>query len=612
VTLPTRPTSFAGYLSPYLRVCIYCVNSPPILHELRLVRRTLRPLSGIAIVLFAFLFFTSWVGILIFSSSEPGSQGAIYFTSLWETMWQLFICLTTANYPDVMMPGYTKSRFSFGFFGFFVIIATFFLLNVVIAVVCNAYNAVVEEEAAENDKFHQARLARAFELLDGPEKSGRLSRERVEQVFAELNHYNLKSIGRIDAERGRVLFGLLDQERDGFLDREEFSMLGYLLMTKLKRVSHSGFIGRLFPSVFESDFVQNLNAFVTYEVRVCGHSITAFDSFIDVLLLINAIILVIEEWSILQGGGLATTSSYLTANTWSNGVDWAFTAVFTLEMVMKLTALGWYDYTASKSNCFDGVITILCLIAAIVAAASSGAAGEHMMRYVLAIRLGRFGRLLAGIPQVSLVVATFMRMLPAAAKLLQVLFVAMFCFSALGGQLFGGRINYGPQYEALQAVSFGQAGYYANNFNDMASGLVVCFELLVVNNWFILCEGFAAVAFMPLVRFFFVGVYVFGVLVCLNIVVAFALDSFNAVYEESIESGAEGDGGAEGDDGEQQSPVREHSQSIAAGMSRYQAHIPSHLGREKSSLRRMLKAAGRPGARAAERLTNIDRRSEAI
>ena len=39
-----------------------------------------------------------------------------------------------------------------------------------------------------------------------------------------------------------------------------------------------------------------------------------------------------------------------------------------------------------------------------------------------------------------------------------------------------------------------QANYYANNFNDLASGLVVCFELLVVNNWFIICEGFAQVA----------------------------------------------------------------------------------------------------------------------
>ena len=68
-------------------------------------------------------------------------------------------------------------------------------------------------------------------------------------------------------------------------------------------------------------------------------------------------------------------------------------------------------------------------------------ARRSFVRYSLAIRLGRFGRLLAIVGEVKIVVATFMRMLPAAAKLLQVLFVSMFCFAQLGQQLFGGLIN---------------------------------------------------------------------------------------------------------------------------------------------------------------------------
>ena len=74
------------------------------------------------------------------------------------------------------------------------------------------------------------------------------------------------------------------------------------------------------------------------------------------------------------------------------------------------------------------------------------------------------------------------------------LFVIMFFFSTLGGQLFGGKINYGPQLPALAGTKFAKANYFANNFNDLASGFVVCFELLVVNNWFLLCEGFEQVA----------------------------------------------------------------------------------------------------------------------
>lgn len=42
----------------------------------------------------------------------------------------------------------------------------------------------------------------------------------------------------------------------------------------------------------------------------------------------------------------------------------------------------------------------------------------------------------------------------------------------------------------LQNSSYAQAGYAANNFNDLGSGFVTLFELLVVNNWFVIAEGF--------------------------------------------------------------------------------------------------------------------------
>jgi hypothetical protein len=38
--------------------------------------------------------------------------------------------------------------------------------------------------------------------------------------------------------------------------------------------------------------------------------------------------------------------------------------------------------------------------------------------------------------------------------------------------------------QELQESDFGQANYFANNFNDCLSGLVVLFELMIVNNWY--------------------------------------------------------------------------------------------------------------------------------
>ena len=569
----------AGYFAPYLRIGLLCTDSPQILQELRLVRNTLAPLMGTAIVLFAFLVFSSWFGVLLYASPLPGSQGATYFTSLFETMWQLFICLTTANYPDVMMPAYTTARLSFSFFFTFIALGTFFLCNVVIAVVCNAYNAQVERDEEANAAFRASRLNQAFALLEGSgAQAGQIPRQRIDEVFRELNYYAL-SIARIDADRSRLLFGMLDTNREGAIGREDFGRLCNYLMLRFKKKRTETWITRLCPTFWGHPFFQGVEAMVRHIL---------FEYSIDFLLICNAVVLIVEEWDLLSG----KASEYV-PHAWSRDVEIMFTILFTFEMSAKLAGLGWYEYRESLSNSFDGCVTLLSLAVLIFSLASAGATNSHgMIRYVLALRLGRFCRLLGSIPQVAVVAATFFRMVPAAAKLFKVLFVTMFVFSTVGVQLFGGLINKGPQYLALSQSDFGHANYWANNFNDLGSGFVVCFELLVVNNWFIITEGFTHVAYMPLVRLFFVAVYIFGVLVCLNIVIAFAIESFDAVKEANAALLAGGgNAGDTGDAGDGTAVGRMHSESILRAAERFKPVVPIGL-QNSTSLKDRLKNVG--------------------
>ena len=62
--------------------------------------------------------------------------------------------------------------------------------------------------------------------------------------------------------------------------------------------------------------------------------------------------------------------------------------------------------------------------------------------------------------------------------------------------LYGGAISLDPAdaaHAALAASDFGADDYWTNNFNDVLSGYVTLFELLVVNNWFVLVDGFGLV-----------------------------------------------------------------------------------------------------------------------
>ena len=63
----------------------------------------LAPLSMLAIV----VVFYAWFGVVIFYDTEQGSET---FPNLPEAIWTLWICVTTANYPDVMMPSYNQHR----------------------------------------------------------------------------------------------------------------------------------------------------------------------------------------------------------------------------------------------------------------------------------------------------------------------------------------------------------------------------------------------------------------------------------------------------------------------------------------------------------------------
>ena len=81
-------------------------------------------------------------------------------------------------------------------------------------------------------------------------------------------------------------------------------------------------------------------------------------------------------------------------------------------------------------------------------------------------------------------------------------------------------------YILLEAEDFVDNNYWANNFNDMFSGMNVLFNLLVVNNW-TECEiGFEYVTGEKWVRIFFFSFHLIGVIVISNVVTSFIINAY--------------------------------------------------------------------------------------
>ena len=134
-------------------------------------------------ILLLIVTFYAWIGNAAFYGSR---EGIAHFSSLVEGMYTLWTCVTTSNYPDVMMLGYNENRVITLYFISFMIIAFYFVMNVILASVVNSYNS--SEESFEEKKAEDIKrnMNDAYELLDH-DGQGWIGRKVIMEVFRILN-----------------------------------------------------------------------------------------------------------------------------------------------------------------------------------------------------------------------------------------------------------------------------------------------------------------------------------------------------------------------------------------------------------------------------------------
>jgi hypothetical protein len=130
------------------------------------------------------IFFYGWFGVVLFHGTEQGKRD---FPNLIEGHWTLWICVTTANYPDVvMMPLCNHNQLAGLFFVTFMMLSFFFLMNLILATVVNACTDAIEDRKKSQEHLACRNLAKAFNLMD-LHGSGRIDRDTIMAVFFILN-----------------------------------------------------------------------------------------------------------------------------------------------------------------------------------------------------------------------------------------------------------------------------------------------------------------------------------------------------------------------------------------------------------------------------------------
>ena len=107
-------------------------------------------------------------------------------------------------------------------------------------------------------------------------------------------------------------------------------------------------------------------------------------------------------------------------------------------------------------------------------------------------------------------------------NLIVVMMTIFYVFAQLGMIIFGGKIK--SNSTEIVADSSIPDNYYLINFNDLMSSYVTLFILIVVNNWYVIVQMCVDIMGGALIyRYFFVIFYYFGVIIGLNIIIAFSL-----------------------------------------------------------------------------------------
>eukprot|EP00117_Sycon_ciliatum_P028166 scpid48024/ scgid22700/ Two pore calcium channel protein 1; Voltage-dependent calcium channel protein TPC1 len=510
---------------------VFLVNfsdSRQIRKAFRNIRRTIPGIVNVLVLLFLSIALFALMALKLFSGNGKDQNGAFitrkgrsYFDSFFEIYWRLYVLITTANSPDVMMPAYNFSRWYALFFILFLLICMYIFVSIVLAVVYQNYRKHLKNEVRKTARTRRQSLMEAWRIVKVTKDTGKgsiLPLEHFRQII--MFHEQKRSLAQI-----LLLFQVLDEKSSGFIDKEEFMQLPELLNVGVVEEKDSQLmIAKHLPRLWHS--------FPSVVIRaVVKHK--AFRYFFDFVIVANAIIIATELDESESSG---------------DPIETAFLVLFNIEIWLKLYTLGFWEFVRIKWNVFDFFIIEVATLFAI--ATKEDLAGTIAIDILMVLRVLRLVKIIGDIERFRAIIGTIWQIGPSFSMYGGILFVIYYVFAIIGMEAFQGKIMYiAPPGNTTQQLSliignytdeqawlvcnnsdlnnteFADLRYCANNFNDLAAAFVTLFEMMVVNQWHVITQGFVAVTSRA-ARLYFITFHVCCVMVVLNIFVAFILEAF--------------------------------------------------------------------------------------
>ncbi|CAL8335310.1 two pore calcium channel protein 1 isoform X2 [Gadus morhua] len=483
----------------FLVDCRYC---GAVRRNLRQIFQSLPPFIDILLLLLFFMVIFAILGFCLFSpnTSDP------YFNTLENSMVSLFVLLTTANFPDVMMPAYSRNRWCCVFFIVYLSIELYFVMNLLLAVVFDTFNGVEKMKFKSLLLHKRSAIDHAFQLL--------VSRQRPEGVSLKQFDGLMRFYRPRMSARDRYLtYKTLNVSDTPMLSLQDFYKFYEVIGLKWK-ARRSG--EHWFDDLPHTTFLifKGINLLVKSK---------AFQYTMYVVVATNGIWILVETYMLNSGFS------------WSRFVPWSyivFLTIYGVEVLLKVAGLGPMAYISSGWNLFDFSVTVFAFLGLIALAFDM-----EPFYFIVVLRPLQLLRLFKIKQRYRNVLDTMFELFPRMASLGLTLIIFYYSFAIVGMEFFADVIHPNCCNTSTVADSYRQKnvtignrtvlleGYYhLNNFNNILSSFVTLFELMVVNNWYITMEGVTSMT-SHWSRLYFMTFYIVTMVV-MTIIVAFILDAF--------------------------------------------------------------------------------------
>uniref|UniRef100_A0A9L0JXY3 Voltage-dependent calcium channel protein TPC1 n=1 Tax=Equus asinus TaxID=9793 RepID=A0A9L0JXY3_EQUAS len=501
----------------FLVDCRYCGG---VRRNLRQIFQSLPPFMDILLLLLFFMIIFAILGFYLFSPnpSDP------YFSTLENSIVSLFVLLTTANFPDVMMPSYSRNPWSCVFFIVYLSIELYFIMNLLLAVVFDTFNDIEKRKFKSLLLHKRTAIQHAYRLLVSQRKPAGISYRQFEGL---MRFYK----PRMSAGERYLTFKALNQSNTPLLSLKDFYDIYEVAALKWKAKSNRE---HWFDALPRTAFLifKGINILVKSKAfqyfmyvlaRLCLPCLLTGLSVADLVVAVNGVWILVETF-MLKGG-----------NFFSKHVPWSyviFLTIYAVELFLKVAGLGPVEYLSSGWNLFDFSVTALAFLGLLALAFNM-----EPFYFIVVLRPLQLLRLFKLKKRYRNVLDTMFELLPRMASLGLTLLIFYYSFAIVGMEFFCGILypnccNTSTVADAYRWLSHTEGNstaveegyYYLNNFDNILNSFVTLFELTVVNNWYIIMEGVTSQT-SHWSRLYFMTFYIVTMVV-MTIIVAFILEAF--------------------------------------------------------------------------------------